>query len=269
MIKIDYIINKKLKLSLWILLISVLVFTINHTFYPLYQSINKNNLSKKVEKQWNELKSFVNDTAIIKLIINNDWSSLQQELENINNIKAGVWIYDADSLIYWSTNDFIINNLTAQQWVAESERGIFLCYSQEFENYKLILSWQLQESYPIKNNYLTNKINKKIDPLAAFELKINNKNNNVLENLEFIPRDIQPTKTQNFIALLSFILFLFGLYLLISALINKWKASNKIFVLLILILTIIGLLWILTNFLSTKYYVFILHFLHYLLFLTI
>src|SRR5690606_40719540 len=101
----------------------------NHTFYPLYQSINKNNLSKKVEKQWNELKSFVNDTAIIKLIINNDWSSLQQELENINNIKAGVWIYDADSLIYWSTNDFIINNLTLLQWLSDRESGLFISFS--------------------------------------------------------------------------------------------------------------------------------------------
>lgn len=82
-------------------------------------------------------KSFVNDTAIIKLIINNDWSSLQQELENINNIKAGVWIYDADSLIYWSTNDFIINNLTAQQWVAESERGIFYVTAKSLK----IINW--------------------------------------------------------------------------------------------------------------------------------
>ncbi|MGB4095570.1 MAG: hypothetical protein WBJ99_07075, partial [Bacteroidales bacterium] len=63
---LNLLINKKLKISLSIILFSVFVFTINHTFYQIYQLIYQNKLTNRVDKNWEKLKSVLTDKTFLQ-----------------------------------------------------------------------------------------------------------------------------------------------------------------------------------------------------------
>lgn len=250
------LINKKLKISLSIILFSVLVFTINHTFYQIYQYIYQNKLTNKVDKNWEKLKSVLTDKTFLQLVQGSDWDRIQGLYEKNYFENSGIFIYSEDSLVYWSTNNFLIDESINEEYIVKNDRGIFLCFAKDFSNYHIILSWQLQNNYLINNEYLANRIDNHIDPLGYFAININNDKTPILEQLEFIPLPVKYTKTQNLIALFCFLLLLIGLYFLFTSFADRWKGTKKVYILFIIIIIVAYLLWILLGALSARYYIF-------------
>jgi len=80
---LNLLINKKLKISLSIILFSLLVFTINHTFYQIYQLIYQNQLTNRVERNWVKLKSALTDKTFLQLVQSSDWDRLQELYEKM------------------------------------------------------------------------------------------------------------------------------------------------------------------------------------------
>ena len=252
---LNLLINKKLKISLSIILFSLLVFTINHTFYQIYQLIYQNQLTNRVERNWVKLKSALTDKTFLQLVQSSDWDRLQELYEKNDYENTGIFIYSGDSLVYWSTNNFLIDDTINNEYIIKNDRGIFLCFSKDTFNYHIVLAWQLQNNYLINNEYLTNRIDKQIDPLGCFAININNDKTS-LEQLEFVSIPVKYSKTQNFIALFCFLLLLVGLYFLFTSLADKWEGSKKVYILLITIIIVAYLLWLLLDALSSKYYIF-------------
>ncbi len=182
---LNLLINKKLKISLSIILFSLLVFTINHTFYQIYQLIYQNQLTNRVERNWVKLKSALTDKTFLQLVQSSDWDRLQELYEKNDYENTGIFIYSGDSLVYWSTNNFLIDDTINNEYIIKNDRGIFLCFSKDTFNYHIVLAWQLQNNYLINNEYLTNRIDKQIDPLGCFAININNDKTS-LEQLEFV-----------------------------------------------------------------------------------
>ncbi|HRR52155.1 MAG TPA: hypothetical protein P5301_01660, partial [Bacteroidales bacterium] len=138
---LNLLINKKLKISLSIILFSLLVFTINHTFYQIYQLIYQNKLTNRVDKNWEKLKSVLTDKTFLQLVQGSDWDRMQELYEKNNFENTGIFIYSEDSLVYWSTNNFIIDKSVNNEYIVKNDRGIFLCFAKDTSNYHIILSW--------------------------------------------------------------------------------------------------------------------------------
>lgn len=253
---LNLLINKKLKISLSIILFSVLVFTINHTFYQIYQFIYQNKLTNRVEKNWEKRKSVIIDKTFLQLVQGSDWERLQELYEENDYENTGIFIYSSDSLVYWSTNNFLMDESIKNEYILKNDRGIFLCFAKDTFNYHIILGWQLENNYLINNEYLANRIDKHIDPLGCFAIDINNEKTSIFEQLEFLPLPVKYTKTQNLIALFCFLLLLIGLYFLFISFAYKWKGSKKVYVLFVVIIIVVYLLWILLEALSARYYIF-------------
>lgn len=126
------LIYKKLKISLSIILFSVLVFTINHTFYQIYQYIYQNKLTNKVDKNWEKLKSVLTDKTFLQLVQGSDWDRIQGLYEKNYFENSGIFIYSEDSLVYWSTNNFLIDESINEEYIVKNDRGIFLCFAKDF-----------------------------------------------------------------------------------------------------------------------------------------
>lgn len=256
MSKINSLINKKLKIGLSIILFAIALFCINHTFYQIYQLIYQNKLINRVDKNWKNLKDLITDKTFLQLIDNNNWDELQKFNEKIDYENIGIFIYSGDSLLYWSTNNFLIDKSSANEYIVNDDKGISLCLQTNDSKYNIILAWQLQKNYTINNEYLSNKIDEKIDPLSCFEIKISNDATNILNQIDFVPLPIKYTKAQNLIALFCFLLLLIGLYIIFISLAERWKGDKKVYILFISIFIITYLLWILVESLSLKYYIF-------------
>jgi len=177
----------------------------------------------------------------------------QAELNHIN-----VFLYENDSLFYWSNNQVNIDNnlamLTIPRKFVLLDNGYYLKYDFRKGNQYAILLYLIKHRYPLKNKYLQNSFNPNLNIPDVAEpdtvphenaFSVNDANGKFLFSLK-IEKSEKTEVDYSMVTILLFIgiiLFLIFCYTLARYCIQVWPAGALLVVVMLASLRLLGIFY--------------------------
>lgn len=203
------------------------VQTSNITIDNLHRSLQKEilDVEKNIHNYFKSLTDFYE--------INHSWDNLQKNISPNLYAKEGLafFIYNQDSLIFWSDNSIPISNrnIIPESGLIKLNNGWFRRITHHFNNYKIICYSLIKSEYAYQNDYLQNNFSSNYDLPSEIEIITNKNKYQILDSKSRFLFSIQLStslqiREKNIYVVLLF--FILGFIFFSSYLFEKFNTSG-------------------------------------------